>query len=872
MGGVSSCVRGSSHRSESLPSDDRREAQHSELHVQQLPGRPFEHQSDKQEVQQQVHDAQPKQQRTSSSGIDKDTAMLPASVSTSTSPFAGSAASPFANGYQDAEHHLNRASSPNMRLQHEYRGTMHSHDEIARISTLQSLDILDTEPTPKYDDITKLLCSIFNVPIAQLSLVDSDRQWCKSVQGLDVKQINRDIAFCAWVLLPKHPTALVVEDTFEDARFRDNPLVTGPPYIRFYAGAPLIASNGHRLGSLCVVDLKPRQLDTEQLALLCNFAEMAVREMEKDKLSGLQRGNSLAEEMTGHGMHRAVKALTHGLLVVDVRSLGWPVLFMNDQGADYVGTDRNTAQGNSMWGFFKAPQQINGNMPVSHAALYQRPVQECREFSAVACTMHGVKLSLTFRPASSDVMDEHMLTVGIPNFVEFMRRKEKSLYFCFITTVEHGPMPNASPAGTTQVEAPGAKDVTPFPGVRLGPLVGKGSFGKVYRGIWNNDVVAIKVIEHFEQMHPIQENASPRTPHYPQQRRQEALQQGLNGEQPLPEASESALHQFQQAGEFSPLLEAVLGHGLKHPNIVQTYQYATQATKDREVPGSQFNLQRASLQAPMTKHGYTPFHSDTTAGGSKGSRAPLRRNSKERERQITETWLLLEYCDSGSLQEGIEQGWFRKPQTLAILAGAPDLDGILRTAIEIVDALCYLHKANVLHGDLTGNNILLASSEADDRRFTVKIADFGLSRHASASTVDTETYGTVTHMPPELLMDGKLTKSADVYAFGVLLWEMYTGEKPFAGMRHAQIIYHVTTLLKHPEFPPNTPPGLKELGDRCMHADKDQRLSFQQLLPQLQQLHQQLVLQDPASPHGNSDSAALDGRTVIQAVQDSKAG
>lgn len=87
----------------------------------------------------------------------------------------------------------------------------------------------------------------------------------------------------------------------------------------------------------CVVDLKPRQLDTEQLALLCNFAEMAVREMEKDKLSGLQRGNSLAEEMTGHGMHRAVKALTHGLLVVDVRSSGWPVLFMNDQGADYVG-------------------------------------------------------------------------------------------------------------------------------------------------------------------------------------------------------------------------------------------------------------------------------------------------------------------------------------------------------------------------------------------------------------------------------------------------------------------------------------------------------------------------------------------------------
>ena len=90
----------------------------------------------------------------------------------------------------------------------------------------------------------------------------------------------------------------------------------------------------------CVVDVKPRQLDTEQLALLCNFAEMAVREMEKDKLTGLQRGNSLAVEMTDYGMHRAVKALTNGCLVVDVRTAGWPVLFMNEQAADFVGKTR----------------------------------------------------------------------------------------------------------------------------------------------------------------------------------------------------------------------------------------------------------------------------------------------------------------------------------------------------------------------------------------------------------------------------------------------------------------------------------------------------------------------------------------------------
>lgn len=85
------------------------------------------------------------------------------------------------------------------------------------------------------------------------------------------------------------------------------------------------------------MDRKPRSLDTEQLALLCNFAEMAVREMEKDKLCTLQRGDSLAAQMTADGMHRAVKALTQGLFVVDVTAPGWKILLMNDQAASFAG-------------------------------------------------------------------------------------------------------------------------------------------------------------------------------------------------------------------------------------------------------------------------------------------------------------------------------------------------------------------------------------------------------------------------------------------------------------------------------------------------------------------------------------------------------
>ena len=123
------------------------------------------------------------------------------------------------NGVSPFSNHLQRVSTPSYRLQHEYRGSHKPHDELDRISTLQSLDILDTEPEPKYDDITKLLCSIFNMPIAQLSLVDSDRQWCKSLHGHGNREIDRNLAFCAWVLIPKHPKALIVEDTLLDARY-----------------------------------------------------------------------------------------------------------------------------------------------------------------------------------------------------------------------------------------------------------------------------------------------------------------------------------------------------------------------------------------------------------------------------------------------------------------------------------------------------------------------------------------------------------------------------------------------------------------------------------------------------------------------------
>ncbi len=145
-------------------------------------------------------------------------------------------------------------------------------NEEARLLALHRLDVLDTPREQNFDDIAQLAMSICNVPIAVVSLVDRDRQWFKSCLGLDATETSRDVAFCAHAILTPEDL-LIVENATLDPRFSDNALVTGEPAIRFYAGAPLVTKNGEALGTLCVIDSRPRQMNDLQkntLRLLAN--------------------------------------------------------------------------------------------------------------------------------------------------------------------------------------------------------------------------------------------------------------------------------------------------------------------------------------------------------------------------------------------------------------------------------------------------------------------------------------------------------------------------------------------------------------------------------------------------------------------------
>mmetsp|Transcript_8962 Transcript_8962/g.26850 ORF Transcript_8962/g.26850 Transcript_8962/m.26850 type:complete len:941 (-) Transcript_8962:2021-4843(-) len=667
----------------------------------------------------------------------------------------------------------------------------------------------------RFDSITTLLSSIFTMPVALVVFLDSALAYIKAETGMSqAEPTSRGLSFCTWTLVTLKPEVQVVPDTRRDGRFKTHPYVTGLPHLRFYAGAPLISSKGHRIGSLCLVDFKPRTFDAECCNILCNFAEIVVRDAERfaqEQMQSLSRWTAGPDSQwpvssyTAHSSSgaEAVRDLAPGentaVALVSTLEPGWPLLFVSEGFASTTGIVVDNEARTPFWDVFWQPGSQAGssnvtppngahayNAQVAHGASFVVEVAGANIASDSVCLVR-------FKPAALEMLDGNQVPINI-NIPGKLRRavdlNPAAYYFATVQRVDRDSGSGSEMRTGGSLAAHDPQDAVPFDDVQLGGLLGKGSFGSVYIGLCDGEPVAVKVIEH--KSHTDQSKASAREE-----------------------------------------LEATLGLGLDHPNIVRTIKFTS--------------VERAAARLPRRRNrlvaGATPgsdsLQTSSFGSSSGGSMFPRGR---------METWIVLGLCDQGSLQAAIDEGTYRCSGNN--FEGHPDMDRVLATATEIASAMEYLHEKGILHGDLTANNILLASlngvdesspSSSDDGSprgpLIAKVSDFGLSRAtADESAMSTNTFGTVTHMPPELLREGQLSKAVDVYAFGVLLWEMYVGERPWAGLRPVSIILKKTQGKAQLQWPNGTPQAYRALADRCMSSMPKERPPFADILNTLADL------------------------------------
>jgi len=200
-------------------------------------------------------------------------------------------------------------------------------EDAQRCAVLHSLDILDTPPEERFDRLTRLAQRMFGTRIALVSLVDHQRQWFKSRQGLDAEETERSISFCGHAIA--NDSVFVVENTLDDERFADNPLVVGPPNIRFYAGCPLRGRGGYMLGTLCVIDDRPRPFsdtDRENLRMLAGLVEEECAKPSSEVLSRADEAGVVARffaGLRGGFSSRPTAAITGVLAAIVVLGVGW---------------------------------------------------------------------------------------------------------------------------------------------------------------------------------------------------------------------------------------------------------------------------------------------------------------------------------------------------------------------------------------------------------------------------------------------------------------------------------------------------------------------------------------------------------------------
>lgn len=655
-----------------------------------------------------------------------------------------------------------------------FKGATFPHDESERLRTVALLGILDQPDDPVLTSITKLVTRLLKVSTAGINIIDRDRLWWPSISTSSTLPSHgwthpRNVGFCSYTLLSEAAEVLVVEDAQKDARFKDSPFVTGFPKIRFYGGAPLIASNGHRIGALCAIDSQPRSLSSQQLAVLAHLAEMVVRRIERDKQILLQQHSKTA-------LLRSLRNQQEAVLLCDTAMHGWPILFTNKSCNDMLGWDEGTLGGRGVWDIFKMG---TGSKEAAEKALAKKS-RFAITASATKFPTHARQLQLEFRPANTPTAIHPSLQIGIPAFIAD-REDLFQLYFVTVTPVAQVTTAPGKMQASMRPQSAGFSGMRPsdawahnktapayssfpsdirhirtqqnlvennceipslqqsqFEEVQLGMLLGGSSSGNVYRGMWRSIPVAVK-------------------------------------------KTRARLVDCVPKGEKDSLItqEAAAAMGASHPHLVTTYKYAIKYHEKGAVPAD----------------------------------AQVQEDGKPLLPGTCECWLFMEMCNKGTLQHAMDNGW------LIDREGKPNLVALLSSAHEASLGLAQLHRGGVIHGGLSPATCFLKAAR-NQRGFVVKVGDLGRSSTGSQGTRIDVRRG-LRFQSPEAICSGLTSKEGDAYAFGVMLYELYCSKPAWANLSTGEIISaklrsHASVSL---QLVPDAPPALQDLIDRCLSSN-----------------------------------------------------
>ena len=281
----------------------------------------------------------------------------------------------------------------------------HPPTEAERLRALRSAKLLDTAPDPRFDNITALARDIFGVPVSLISLVDEHRQWFKSNQGLEgVTETDRSVAFCDYAI--RSTGVFVVEDALKDERFASNPLVTGEPNIRFYAGSPIITAEGYAFGTLCLIDYQPREFNSNDRQRLASLANVITGLIENHKIarSSQSLSQTIAESALINQM--ILDSSDAGVLLLEAirDENGEPIDFMilaaNEANVNFNGSTPDDLIGKTLLQRFPALEEQDYYQDYSRALREQINIRREVFYGADGVKPHWFDVS--FRPASKD--------------------------------------------------------------------------------------------------------------------------------------------------------------------------------------------------------------------------------------------------------------------------------------------------------------------------------------------------------------------------------------------------------------------------------------------------------------------------------------